>query len=140
MFEHLSKLDPNKRPAWFEIPEVGAGARVECRFAGDSNPAYLNAKIRRQSARPASRNVAEVIRLDREDDAAIFPTAIFTGRWECMRGADGSDVPFSAEHARDLIRCLPEHLFDRLRNQVKSASRFLDEEELAPDQEALAKN
>lgn len=137
MFSHLKKLEVADKAAWIDLPELGRGARVECRFAGDSNPAYLNARLNLARGRPAVADPMEAIRLDREDDREVFPKAVMV-RWENVNDDKGKPVEFNRANAAELLRQLPNYIFDRVRREAGRPSKFLEQQEA--DSPALAGN
>lgn len=138
MFSHLKKLEVADKAAWIDLPELGRGARVECRFAGDSNPAYLNARLTIARGRPSVTDVLESLRLDREDDREVFPRTVMV-RWENVCDDKGQPVEFNRANAAELLRQLPNYIFDRVRREAARPSKFLEQAQEA-DSPALAGN
>lgn len=137
-FEYLSKLDVKDKTSWFELPQIGPGARICGRFAGEANALYFNARVKRASAAPLTKDVRDSVLRDREDDIEIYPTTVLV-HWENLPDTEGNPVSFNAEHARDLCRQLPHWLFDRMRNHFRNPANFMDLTEM-PKLKELAKN
>lgn len=140
MFDHLKKLDISQAATWIPVPELGKGARLQCRFVGDANKDYFNARLDLARARPGSKSVAEMLDLDREDDREVFPRTVMLN-WEKVLDQDGKEVLFSREHAKMLLRQLPDWIFDRVRRgPISKPDTFLDREPVQENREELSGN
>ncbi len=144
MFAHLSKLDISDKTHWVEFPEIHPDARVQILAAGESNPGYFSAALRKygqQKAKVKSRQLnAADFNEAREGERDLFGRFVVIG-WEAMPAKEGGLVPFNRENAMDLCEHLPDWLFDRLRLRANDPSNFLDlGEDPLPDAGALAKN
>lgn len=128
MFEHLKKLEVADKMAWVKMPEVGPRARIRVRFAGQSNAAYFNAKLKLAAARPATKVPAEMLALIRETERQLYPRYIIC-EFDNVPDAEGNPVVYSVTAARDLVACLPDWLFDRIRDDASEPAKFLPEDE-----------
>lgn len=146
MFDHLKKLDVKaETTTWVELPEVSPKARVQCKPATEANPFYFNAMMKKAGAR--ARRMARTDRMSMEDmaenraeDRVLFPRYVLVG-WDGILDDKNQPVPFTRETAGEFCAKLPDWLFDRIRHQVATPERFINEDEEAPpDAKALAGN
>jgi hypothetical protein len=150
MFENLSKLDPNGRTAWLELPMIAPGAAVELKFAGEGNPGYFNALLARAGKR--ARKVqqkggplidASMLAENRKEDRELYPHHVLVG-WRGIQvaGPGGfANVDPTLENRKEFCAKLPDWIFDRIRDFAARPERFLDDgEELPPDAVELAGN
>lgn len=142
-FKNLQKkLDVAEATSWIDLPEISPGARLQLRPAGESNPPYYNAMLRRSGKR-ARQMVktdtidAEMLRLNREDDRELFPLHVVVG-WEGIVDDKDTPVPFSREDCAELLQALPNWTFDKVRHHAATPERFLTESD--PDAEELSGN
>ncbi|MDX1429615.1 MAG: hypothetical protein R3282_04970, partial [Rhodothermales bacterium] len=139
MFEHLQKKEVSgSATCWLEIPDLSPDARIEVKFAGESNRAYYNEVLRRAGSRArqlATREVTvkDVVKL-RDDDRELFGKFILVN-WDGVEDADGNPVPFTREYAMEFCEKVPYHIFDKIRNWAGQPERFLQDDE-SPDVEA----
>lgn len=142
MFEHLKKYDIRDKDSWMDMPELGPQARLLLRPAGEANPPYYNALIRRiGKERRAARDVTvDDLRKHRDHDRQLYPLYVISS-WENVLDSDGNSVPFDRELAKELCSVLPAQIFDRLRNYAAAPENFVPEdEELPPDPADIAGN
>jgi hypothetical protein len=143
MFEHLKKLEVRDAMSWFDLPEIGEGARLRIKPAAESNAQYYNALIRGVGAgnnrRKAKQITAEDLQKHRNLDRKLYPNYVIVG-WENVKDAEGESVEFSREVARELCDSLPDWLFDSLRNHASQPENFLPEGEELPSAEDIAGN
>jgi len=144
MFAHLSKLDISDKTHWVEFPEIHPDARVQILAAGESNPAYFSAALRKYGQQKAKAKTRQLSVADfdeaRESERDLFGRFVVIS-WESLPAKEGGMVPFSRENAMDLCAHLPDWLFDRLRHRANEPSNFLDiGEDPLPDAAELAKN
>lgn len=131
----------------FDIPQIGAGARLFVMPTNEANKPYHRAMLsnnarraRHEAANEAGPMAqAESAKLDREDDRALFPGTIVVG-WEGVRNTAGELVPFSVDAVRALLAALPNWLFDKLRLFCVRPENFTTAVAPVPSAEQVAKN
>lgn len=140
MFNQLKKLDIQARTAWIDLPMITPTARLHLRPATEDNPRYYSAMLRmsgdrkRNLARGGTVNMLQVLdelQQNRADDVELYPRHVIIG-WEGIEDEDGSPVPFSEDHAAQLMQALPGWVVDQIRNFAASPMRFV-----APDEPPL---
>lgn len=140
----IPKLLPE---ATFDLPEVGARARIRGRIATDANKPYFNAMLRlggkRIRAQVRSANLTtEMLERNRLDDAHLYPLHVITG-WEGIEDEAGKEVPFSAEACEGFFKQLVSDapwVFDRVRNFFASPESFVKDEDAPPDPAVVSGN
>lgn len=143
-FAHLQKLQVNDVTAYVHLPEVCPGAKLEVKIAGEANPLYWNALLKKtgRRARELGRNKIspEAIEQNRLEDRRLYPKFVIVG-WEGILDANDRPVEFSMEECYDFIAQLPNWLFDRVRDQAADPNTFIaDEDDELPDAEELSGN
>ena len=122
-----------KRLATAEVAIEGmTGFRpvLTCRPANESNPKYFNALLKRQRrgrGRMAGELTVETVKKQRKDDRELIPELCVVG-WDKSTVIDATDKPvaFSKEACVDLIKALPDEIFDDFRNDIAISSTFLE--------------
>lgn len=143
-FSHLQKLQVDNAVAWVSISEVSPGAKLALLVAGEANPQYWNALLKKtgRRARELQRGKvsAQVIARNRAEDRALYPKYVIVN-WEGILDSNDEEVAFSQEVCADFLEQLPDWLFDRLRDLASDPNTFIeDEDEQLPDPEELAGN
>lgn len=141
-FGHLAALDVKERTARYTINQItvnGKSPTLILAPATEANPQYFNALLKRagKSARKArAGNInAAAIADNRNEDRDLYPACVIRG-WEDTLDADGTDVPFSVDDCEKFLKCLPDWLFDDIRNYAGDPSNFAE----VMDIEVVAKN
>lgn len=122
-FAHLSRLHVEGKKAWYELPEVKAGAAIEGVLANDANTAFLNARLKARRARRTM--TPEAMAADRTTDRELFAKHVLTG-WRGIADAAGAEVAFSHDEALLFLTALPDWLFDRLRLFFLTPENFVE--------------
>ena len=129
MFEYLKAREISDKTAWLPMPTIVEGARLELRTASMSNNGYYNASLKlaaRRSDSPLPKHMEQKdeVNQGRLDDRVTFPGTVLVG-WEGVVDDEGQPVPFSKEHAIDLVDALPDWMFDSLRIFAMDPSNFI---------------
>lgn len=129
-FSHLEQLNIKERTVPYTINQImvnGKSPTLILASATEANPQYFNALLKRvgksaRKARAGTINV-EAISENRNDDKELYPSCIVRG-WEDTLDADGQEVPFSKEDCAKFLSCLPDWIFDDLRNFAGDPANF----------------
>ena len=101
------------------------------RHAGESNPAFVSAAFKAaNAARGRSRGslTPAVVRLDREEDAALFAKTVVVS-WENVPFVDGKPAPCEPEVVERFLMAVIDarpDVFDAFRAFCRSAENFRD--------------
>lgn len=142
MFKHLKKLDVAGATSWIDLPEVAPDARLMLRPAGEANPAYFNAMLKRSGKRLRNISRTDIVSpadlaQNRADDRELFALHVVVG-WEGVLDDQDQPVQFSRENAKEFLEQLPDWVFDRVRNHAATPERFVQES--LPDPKVLVGN
>lgn len=140
-FGHLKSLEvQSTATADYPIYDIGESAVLKIAPATEANKPYYNA-ILRTTKRTAQMQRAKkgidvaLLKQNREEDRKLYPDHIIKG-WDGVVDANGKQVKFSKEEAKDLVDALPDWMFDQLRNFASDHCNFVD----GIDVEETAKN
>lgn len=122
-----------------QISINGMSPTLKLRPATEANSAYFNAALRSSSRRlravQAGGVNADMLEEQRRLDKDLFPRHVMVG-WKDMTDANGDDVPFTGEAAKDFVHALPDWIFDAVREHAGAPANFVD----VVDIETTAKN
>lgn len=140
-FEHLKKLSPSAdKEVPYPLVQIEGEPVLIMVQATEANKKYYNALLKKNSMSirrlRSQRFNAGMLAENRNTDRDLFPKFIIKN-WEKVVDADGVDVPFTVEDARDFILALPDHIFDDVRNFASDPVNFVDE---PLDEEATSGN
>lgn len=129
-FSHLDVLTPKVTATRYDLPALGIGAHLMVLPAIEANRPYfaeLHQRVLAQSRlqRAGAEVSADTLRKNREEDRALYARHVIVG-WSGIHDAAGTMVPFSAGAALDLLRALPDHMFDVLRVFCSEARNFAE--------------
>ena len=122
---NFEKYNTSSRTIQVEVPELGPGATIECKFAGESNKPFYNAMLllagkRARRLKKGSQVTVDDVIKNRAEDAVLYPKHVFVG-WEGVRDSDGNLVEYSPEVAKELCLQLCDQapgIFDRIRDEA----------------------
>lgn len=139
-FTHLRKLAADKIVE-YKMPELGPDAALTLRCANEGNSGYMNDLLRLtgQAKGARSRKVkVDAKSLDemRGHDKDLYPKHVIVG-WSGVPDHKGKDVEYTPSEGSDLLRDLPNHLFDEMRNFATDPENFV---KVVIDSEQKAKN
>jgi hypothetical protein len=103
-------------------------------FAGETNPAYWNAQLKRQGKRLATTQAAvkagdinsEHVKQGREDDRELYPIHVIKG-WKNVVDAEGKTVAFNTANCQGLFEHLPNETVEALRGYFGDHINFAGE-------------
>jgi len=131
--------------------EIDGERWIEVHPAAECNKPYFNAVLRKQKASRrkllAGKIDAAMLAQNREEDRQLYPKYVCTGKWGGWTDEAGKEVVFSIENARELLKQMPDHIFEDFRAFCNTISNFVedpDDEDEEPldevDAEEAAKN
>ena len=102
--------------------------------AGESNPPYWNAQLKRQGKRLAVTQAAvkagnidnELVKRAREDDRELYPLHVIKG-WKNVFDAEGKPVKFTTADCIGLLNHLPNEVMEDLRTFYGAHINFTGE-------------
>mgnify|MGYP003634246050 CR=1 FL=1 len=103
-------------------------------FAGETNPPYWNAQLKRQGKRLATTQAAvkagdidgALIKQGREDDRDLYPLHIIKA-WKNVIDAEGKPVKFSTADCQGLFQHLPNETMEAVRGYFGDYVNFVGE-------------
>ena len=130
MFEHLKQYEVKEKTAEFTFHNIAGNPTFIVRPANSNNKAYLNSTLR--GSRKSFRNIqsqgisSKLLEENREKDREEYPKSVIIG-WKEVRDSKGNPVEFSKNNCQDYLNCLPDFLFDDLRNFCSNNENFIEE-------------
>lgn len=126
MFD-FSNLRIEDKTSRFDIPQLGDGAHLMVRPAGQSNKPFHAAMLKRAGNHPTKTTIGTTLQdaeRDRADDRVLYPKYVVAGG--ALPGSNGKLVYITHENAAAAIDALPDWLFDRLRVHCMRPDNFID--------------
>lgn len=157
-FKGLDRANVSDRTARFYFDEIPGSPWLEVRPATQSNSAYFNAMLARdtammqpkngtpgQSGRTRGRATVRTVgpselEQNRRSDRDLYPKHVVVGMGGWIDDATGAEVPYSQESAAELLQQLTDHLFDQLRNFCACDANFMEDLPTAQEVEAAKGN
>lgn len=139
-FQHLSKLRvADDATAEFTFFRIVGEPTLTVRHAGDTNPDFLNAVLKKpkklaRQARRARQVTAQSIDQARLEDIQLFARVIVTG-WSGVKDSEGNEVEFSRENLIDFLTAIPPDMFNELRAFCLDIENFREEGEEMDEEE-----
>jgi hypothetical protein len=97
--------------------------------ATEANKPYFNKVLKKSKKRLNELRrkgvSAEYLEENRDEDRILFPQYIIVG-WKGMKDKEGNPVEFSVENCEDLLKQMPNWMFDEIREYVNDVSNFID--------------
>ncbi len=128
----------------FQQLEVSSDSTAECclielegeptlmvRPANESNPAYMNARLRMAGQGKGFRKLKKVaidtkeLNKLRQDDRELFPEHVIIG-WKNVCDSNKEEVPFSLEACTAFVNALPDWIFDIVRGVAVPPESFVE--------------
>jgi len=140
MFDYLKKLDPAQRTVSLPMPEITPDAKLIVSYAGKGNTGYQNAVLKaattraRQVQRGAGAITAEMLEQSHQDDIQNYARFIIKG-WEGILDDENEPVPFTRSNCLELLKVLPDHLFQIITRFCSNPSNFTEEADDGMDPE-----
>lgn len=118
----FERLEVKGKTARLEMPMLWPDAVLIGKPAMQSNVAYFTEKVRGRSQRIASPMIAADA--SRAEDVDLFAKHVLVS-WEGVRSRTKALIPFSVGAARELLRQLPDHIFDQIRAFFANPDTFV---------------
>ena len=146
-FQHLAKLRvQDDATAEFTFFRIVGEPTLTVRHAGDTNPDFLNAVLKKpkrlqRAARRARQITAASIDSARMEDIQLFARCIVVG-WSGVLDSQGEEVEFTRENLIDFLTAIPPDMFNELRAFCLDIENFREESDMmdAAEEEELQGN
>ncbi len=139
-FSHLHKLDVNKQAtAVYELYQLEDTPTLTLTPAFEVNKPFFNKQLQRSrkvasQVRAAGINAGMVSQM-REEDKKLYPKYVIVG-WTGIVDDKGQEVAFSKDVCAEWLACLPNDIFDDIRDFAGTPGNFREQ----IDAEEAAKN
>ena len=68
-----------------------------------------------------------MVRENRDQDRVLFAKYVVKG-WKRIIDSEGNEVEFNEKNCFDFLTCLPDWIFDQVRNFAATPDNFIDDE------------
>jgi hypothetical protein len=144
-FSHLAKLHVTElSEAEYTFDEIWGEPSIRFHPMTDSNPAFLNERVRLAVARAEADQKetkkqrrekilsSERLADDREQDIILMAKTCAVGWGTAPRDVEGNEVEFTPDNCLDYLRALPSYMIDPCRGFCQNPYNFIDREAAKP--------
>ena len=130
-FSHLSKYEVQAdRTIEYVIDDIEGEPILILSPATSENKPYYNKVLKKTAKNPMKamkRINIGMVRENRDQDRVLFAKYVVKG-WKRIIDSEGNEVEFNEKNCFDFLTCLPDWIFDQVRNFAATPDNFIDDE------------